>query len=154
MKTMLDFYSKLELARKKRMKITSILTTHVSLCVALLTATGIVRASTPSPQTIIKCFFVYAPIFETGKNVGSKQLEKYGQLRVSWMGGYIQSHQNDESFKSISTKKLEEYKSHGVILEEKLTRAIKTKDQPLFNSVLDEATECDRQVGIKNQLQE
>ena len=101
-----------------------------------------------------KCFFVYAPVFEVGRDTGGEKLKNYGQVRMAWISGYIQTNKSNAEFNEVFNRNLKINKAMGIALEERLRNALRSRTQKAFNSVLDEVTACDRQLGFVDQASE
>jgi hypothetical protein len=106
------------------------------------------RAADPSYSTLSRCFFVYAPIFETAKKVENPALFAYGQKRLAWVSGYIQGQQSNPQFKAAFEKDLNTNKQAGIALEARLMRAFTTQDAREYSAVMSVARECDRSLGL------
>ena len=107
------------------------------------------QPASPSFETISRCFFVYAPITEVGRDLPHPQLFQFGQPRMGWIAGYIQANQSNARFKAVFEGRMAENKRFGVQLEQKLKQAIAARNQSQFNAVVNEAVSCDRQIGIR-----
>jgi hypothetical protein len=107
------------------------------------------HSAEPSFETISRCFFVYAPIFQVGRDVPHTELFQFGQVRVGYMGGYVQANKSNSHFKQVFEGNLSENKRAGIQLESSLKSAISSRNQSLFSSVINEAVACDRQIGIR-----
>jgi len=73
----------------------------------------------------------------------------FGQSRVGYVGGYVQALKNNAAFSRIFEDSIPKNKNHGIILQEKLAKALKNGDQKQFSAVLKEAVACDKLVGIE-----
>lgn len=105
-------------------------------------------AADPSHSTLSRCFFVYAPIFETAKKMESPVLFAYGQKRIAWVGGYVQGQQNNPQFKAVFERDLKANKQAGIALKSRLTRAFTAQDAREYSAVMAVARECDRSLGL------
>lgn len=103
----------------------------------------------PSFETISRCFFVYASIFEVGRDIPHTDLFHFGQVRVGYMGGYVQANKANPHFKQVFEGNLSANKRSAIDLENSLKTAISSRNQPVFTSVINEAVTCDRQIGIR-----
>lgn len=106
------------------------------------------HATEPSFNTISRCFFVYAPIFQVGRDIQHTELFQFGQVRVGYMGGYVQANKLNPHFKQVFEGNLSANKRAGIKLEYTLKEAISSRNKQLFSSVINEAVNCDRQIGI------
>jgi hypothetical protein len=107
------------------------------------------RSADPSFEIITRCAFVYAPIFQAGRDIPHTELFHFGQVRVGYIGGYLQANKLNPQFKQVFESTLSANKQAGVQLESSLKRAISTRNHTLFSSVINEALDCDRLVGIR-----
>ncbi|MDI4634720.1 hypothetical protein J7U46_16790 [Pelomonas sp. V22] len=105
--------------------------------------------ATPSFETVSRCFFVYAPITELGRDLPHQSLFHFGQPRIGWAAGYVQANQNNAVFKQVFESNLEKNKRAAVKLETMLRRAIQSKDQGQFQRAINQAVDCDRALGIR-----
>lgn len=103
----------------------------------------------PSYEAVSRCFFVYAPITELGRDLPHAQLFQFGQPRIGWTGGYVQANQNNASFKQVFENNLDRNKRMGIQLESTLKLAIQSRNQSQFSAVINQAVECDRVLGIR-----
>lgn len=115
-------------------------------------------ASTAGPQQgqaapfadyVAFCFFVYAPIFEVGRDHDHAGLFLFAQPRLSWVGGFFEAIKADAAAKGLSEKKLEQYKNNGVSIENKLLKALKTNDPRPFAEAITSAVWCDGKLGLE-----
>ncbi len=106
------------------------------------------HAADPSFEKISRCFFVYAPIFQVGRDTPHTELFHFGQVRVGYMGGYVQANKSNPHFKQVFERDLSTNKQFGIHLEGLLKAAIAARNQSLFSSVINEAVICDRSIGI------
>lgn len=105
-------------------------------------------AAEPSDETVSRCFFVYAPIFEAGKDLQNQLIFIYGQKRIAWAGGYVQAKQKNLSFKRVFENNLPENKKNGLALKNRLTKAIKSADVNEYLAVMSIARQCDQRLGL------
>lgn len=106
----------------------------------------------PSFETVSRCFFVYAPITEFGRDLPHPQLFQFGQPRIGWVTGYIQANQSNSTFKQVFEANIGKNKEMAVQLESSLRRAISARSQAAFSSVMDQAIACDRALGIRTSV--
>lgn len=96
-----------------------------------------------------RCFFVYAPVFEVGRDEKIPQLMAYGQKRIAYLTGYIRAR---EDFRprtgDPSPTDLRNYKEHGISLERRLRNALSTADRIAFEGVMSHARQCDLDIGL------
>ena len=123
----------------------------IALAITLAVAAPVARAqmTNPSYETVSRCFFVYAPITELGRDLPHAQLYQFGQPRIAWAGGYVQANQNNVAFKQIFESSLEKNKRMAVQLENSLKQAVATRNQSQFSSAIEQAVACDRALGIR-----
>lgn len=107
------------------------------------------HSAEPSFETISRCFFVYAPIFEAGQDIPHTELFHFGRVRVGYIGGYLQANKSNPYFKQVFEGNLSANKRAGIQLENSLKAAVFSRNQSLFSSVINEAVTCDRQIGIR-----
>ncbi|MHB1401647.1 MAG: hypothetical protein ACYCWB_04515 [Thiobacillus sp.] len=119
-----------------------------AITASLLCFVSTTQAANPSAETILRCFFVYAPILETGEDLRHHELFQFGQARVGWIGGYNQANQFNPEYKRVFEANLAANKRIARELKKSLTKAVKSRNQSLFSSVIDEAISCDRSIGI------
>lgn len=110
------------------------------------------QAVNPSFETISRCFFVYAPILETGEKLLHPELFQFGQARIGWVGGYIQANQSNLEFKRVFEGNLAANKRAGLELEKSLMKAVASRNQSLFSTIINEAISCDRLIGITTKV--
>jgi hypothetical protein len=106
------------------------------------------QAANPSFETISRCFFVYAQIFEAGEKLTHQELFQFGQARIGWVGGYVQANQSNPEFKRIFDGNLAANKRAGLELGNSLMKAMASRNRLLFSAVINEAISCDRLIGI------
>ena len=123
----------------------------IALAITLGVSTPVARAqmANPSYETVSRCFFVYAPITELGRDLPNAQLYQFGQPRLGWASGYLQANQNNTAFKQIFESSVEKNKRMAIQLENSLKQAVATRNQPQFSSVIEQAVACDRALGIR-----
>ena len=109
-------------------------------------------AADPSYETISRCFFVYAPIAQVGRDRPHAELFQFGQARAAWIGGYLQANKSNSAFKQVFEGNLEKNKQAGIQIENVLVRALNTKDQSRFSWAINQAISCDRLIGIKTEF--
>ena len=107
------------------------------------------QMANPSFEAVSRCFFVYAPITQLGRDMPHLQLFQFGQPRMGWIGGYTQANQNNASFKQVFESNLKENKRMAGEIETSLKQAIFTKNQRQFSNILSKAVDCDRTLGIE-----
>ena len=107
-------------------------------------------ASSPSYKVVSKCFFIYAPITETGRDMNIQSIFSYGQKRMSWIGGYIKANEKNSSFTKVFEDNIATNKKYAIILENKLRKSIKEKNAAEFNTIMSYSIGCDRTLGIKS----
>ena len=115
---------------------------------ALALAANAALAADPTHGAISRCFFVYAKIFETARNLENTPVLIYGQKRLAWVGGYLQAQQNNPQFKSVFEGNLKANKQAGVAIGVRLTGAIRSGDVREYTAVMNIARECDKQLGL------
>lgn len=99
-------------------------------------------------SVLSRCFFIYAPIFETGKKLQNSAVFIYGQKRISWVGGYIQGQQNNPAFEAAFEHDLKINKKAGIDLDSRLAKAILTSNVEEYSAVMAVARECDKLLGL------
>ena len=121
-------------------------TVAISLCAFAFSSA---QAQSPSYETVSRCFFVYAPITQLGSDLPHAQLFQFGQPRIGWVGGYVQANQSNAAFKQVFESNLDRNKHMGMQLETSLRQAILSRNQGQFASLLNQAVDCDRALGIR-----
>ena len=107
------------------------------------------QVAKPSYETVSRCFFVYAPITELGRDLPHAQLFQFGQPRIGWATGYIQANQNNSAFKLTFESSLETNKRMANQIDAMLRQAIQSRNQTQFAAALNRAVDCDRALGIR-----
>lgn len=107
-------------------------------------------ASTPSYEAVSKCFYIYAPIAETGRDMNIRSIFSYGQKRISWIGGYMKANEKNTIFTKVFEENIAINKKYAVILENKLRKAIKEKNTIEFDTIMGYSIGCDRTLGMKS----
>jgi hypothetical protein len=102
------------------MHIRTIATFVITLLVPVVHA----QMTNPSYEVVSRCFFVYAPITELGRDLPHPQLYQFGQTRIGWAGGYIQANQNNAAFKQVFESNLDQNKKMARQIETALKQAI------------------------------
>lgn len=120
--------------------------TLIAAAVAVSTWTW---AADPTYQTISRCFFVYAPIAQVGRDYSHAELFQFGQARVSWIGGYIQANQSNLAFKQVFESSLAANKRAGIQIENALISALDNRNQSQFSWAVNQAISCDRLIEIR-----
>jgi hypothetical protein len=108
-----------------------------------------VSSADPSIETISKCFFVYAAIYQVGRDYPHTELFQFGQVRVGWIGGYVQAIKSNTAAEQVFKTNLEANKQAGNQIKEVLESALNTGDQSRFSWAINQAISCDRSIGIK-----
>jgi len=103
----------------------------------------------PSYEEVSRCFFIYAAIFEVGRDHNKPQLFQFGQTRSSWAGGYVQANQNNQAFKRVFENNLAANKRTAIQILDSLPTAIANRNQSAFNAIINQAVVCDRSFGIR-----
>lgn len=103
----------------------------------------------PTFDVISRCFFVYAPIFQVGRDRPHTELFQFGQPRVAWVGGYVQANRDNPTFKRVFEANLDANKRAGIKIEETLVQALNTGERGRFSWAINEAISCDKLVGIR-----
>lgn len=105
--------------------------------------------ASPSFEDASFCFFVYAPIFEVGRDHNHAGLFMFGQTRISWFGGFFAANKSNPEFMRAFGGNTEKHKRVGNVIEKKLLTALATNDPVPFGEAIAEAVWCDRKIGIK-----
>lgn len=120
----------------------------VYLVIGLLFSFGLAYGAKPNYETVSRCFFIYAPIFETGRDLQIQPFVLYSQKRIAWATGYIQAQQNNIAFKKVFEDNLTSNKKNGTTLEETLKNAIRSGNTNAYFQVMNVARNCDLQLGL------
>lgn len=108
-----------------------------------------ILAADPSYETMSRCFFVYAPIAQVGRDRPHPELFQFAQGRVAYIGGYVKANKANRAFEQVFKSKLEANKQAGIHIEEVLVTALNGRDQSRFSWVINQAISCDRLIGIR-----
>jgi hypothetical protein len=98
--------------------------------------------------TFSRCFFVYAPIFQTAQKFDNAPLFIYAQKRLAFMSSYLRDKGDNSQFKNIFERNLKVNKQAGLAIERRLTKAIRLVDTFEYVAVMNIAKECDKQLGL------
>ena len=104
--------------------------------------------NSPSFETMSKCAFIYAPIFEAAEKEKDLAAFIYAQNRMAWIGGYFQAHSENKKLEKIFNMSLEDNKKSGSIIKGRFVRAISEGDSAEYVAVLKIANECDLSIGF------
>lgn len=113
------------------------------------TAGVVEKQSTPTFADLSRCFFVYAPIAQVGRDFPHPGLLQFGQPRVARIGEYVQANRSNSAFKQIFEGNLQVNKEAGIRIEDTLRSALRTQNSAQFLWSLEQATSCDRVIGIQ-----
>ncbi len=127
----------------------TLLSIALAITLAITAPTSRAQIIDPSYETISRCFFVYAPINQLGRDLPQEQLYQFGQPRIAWLAGYVKANQNNPAFKQVFESSLNRNKKMATQLENSLRQALATKNQRQFSAVIDQAVACDHALGIK-----
>jgi len=111
--------------------------------------------STPSKsaplnfKTVSKCFFIYAPITETGRDMNLPSIFTYGQKRMAWYMGFMKANEDNEKFTSAFDVNLKKNKGFAIALEKQFRTSIRKQQRNNFDEIISFANGCDRFLGIK-----
>jgi hypothetical protein len=95
-----------------------------------------------------RCFFVYAPIFQTARKLENAPVFIYAQKRFAFMMGYMQDKKDNPQFDKAFKQNHEANKQAGIVIENRLTQAIRLADVSEYVAVMNISKECDRQLGL------
>jgi len=118
------------------------------IILAVLLSVKVVYGAESYHETISRCFFVYAPISEVGKEIQSQQIVLYAQKRFAYIGGYTKANMNNPEFTKVFEGNMKVNKQKGIALQNRLRKAIQSEDSDAFNQVMNTARKCDKQLGI------
>ena len=104
-----------------------------------------------SPEDFSRCFFVYAPIHEVGRDHNHAGLSTYGQLRLMFVVGYFKANESNSAMWSnpVFQNNWEKSKLTAEQLEKELLDALKDDDESQFDDVIKKAVACDVLLGIE-----
>ena len=97
---------------------------------------------------IVRCFFVYGPIVQVGKDISHAEIHRFGQDRMTALKPYIDSNVADPHLNKVFQDNLVRNKAFGKAIEETLLKSIFQRDEKAFLSVFQEAVTCDNKLGI------
>jgi hypothetical protein len=118
---------------------------------AVLLSVKVVYGAESYNESISRCFFVYAPIFEVAKEIKSQELLIYAQKRFAFIAGYIKANQNSPEFKEVFEANLQVNKHKGKALQNRLKKEIQSEDSNAFNQVMNTARNCDKLLGLRSE---
>lgn len=116
---------------------------------AVSTSAGSPSQTTPSSDYFAFCYFVYAPMFDVGRDHNHLGLLLFAEPRIAIIGGYFKAINADPASKGLSPKNAEQYQKNGKLVEQKLLKALKTNDPVPFSEALSSALWCDGKLGIE-----
>ena len=106
--------------------------------------------ATPSYKVVSKCFFVYSPIAETGRDLNIPALFSYGTKRITQVASFIKANKQNLKFIKAFEGSIATNKKNAIALEKKLRRAIESNNETEFNAVMEYSMSCDKSLNIKN----
>ena len=116
---------------------------------AVLLSISVVYGAEPNHETISRCFFVYAPIFEVGREIKNQELFIYGQKRFVYIADYMKA--NNPEFNKVFEANLQVNKQKGIALGNRLKKAIYSRDINAFIQIMNIARNCDMQLGLQSE---
>lgn len=117
----------------------------------LLAANSSAIADQLVPGDAIRCFFVYTPIMQAGRDLGRADIASFGQKRMSVIYGYLKACEQNPSCKADADqifRNTEELTRDSNSLEDQFKYSIRTGDQAAFHGVIHQARLCDEKVGL------
>lgn len=121
-------------------------------CIMVLIILFLSTPSNSTPlnfKTVSKCFFIYAPITETGRDMNIPSIFIYGQKRMAWFMGFMKANENNEEFTYAFDVNLKKNKGFAIALEKQFRSSIKQQQRESFDEIISFANGCDRFLGIK-----
>ena len=99
-----------------------------------------------------RCFWIYAPIVQVGRDFPHNELFQFGQGRMVWYDGFIKANKENPALKRAFESGIKEYKHAGLQLGDDLRESLSTNNHKLFTSVIDAAVSCDKILGIRTEF--
>ena len=121
-------------------------------CITVLIMLFLSAPSKSAPlnfKTVSKCFFIYAPITEAGRDMNIPSIFTYGQKRMAWFMGFMKANEKNEKFTYTFEVNLNKNKEFAIALEEQFRSSIKNQQLESFDEIISFANGCDRFLGIK-----
>ena len=102
-------------------------------------------------EDVSRCFWVYAPIVQTGRDFPHDELFQFAQARMVWFDAFLKANQGNPALKTVFENGITQYKQAGLRLQDSLQEALSTNNGRIFASVMDAAVSCDKTLGIRTQ---
>ena len=99
-----------------------------------------------------RCFWIYAPIAQVGREFPHDGLLQFAQARVRWFDAFLLAHKDDPDFDRTIEAGLYRHKTPSLHFHDALSEALATRDQRMFATAMDAALACDQSLGIPTQL--
>ncbi|MGH8616401.1 MAG: J domain-containing protein [Burkholderiales bacterium] len=110
------------------------------------------KASTsdaPSFAHASRCFWVYAPIAQAGRDLPHPELLRFGQERLKWYDAYFKRNKGSPEFRQAFENSRVRYEASGSDLYKSLVESLATENPKKFTAAIDAAVTCDRLLGIR-----
>lgn len=124
---------------------------------------GASRAPAPAPSTggrvtpqepqvtaeeVGRCTFVYAPVFQVGRDFPHEGLREFGKARLGAVGAILEANRRNAAFKAVIDRDIAKNKQAGIEIEKILVGALRTGDKEHYGWVMRRVAECDRSIGF------
>lgn len=121
----------------------------ITACIAVTSAnaqqSGVVQL-----ESVARCIFVYAPLYEFSVSANNVALKTYTLERMMFVRGFNQARLEDLVFKRIFEFNLQQNKRAGVEIKANLNRAADQGDAAAHHRELEKAAVCDKELAITN----
>ena len=99
-----------------------------------------------------RCFWVYAPIAQVGREFPHRALFLFGQERIRWFESFLKTQGDNPSLTQAIESGEQRYKDSSIGFQNALRVALADNDHTMFASAVDAAVACDRRLGIRTKL--
>lgn len=114
----------------------------------LIVTNAVAQMSGARAESVSRCFFVYAPMYEVSAKTNDDKLRSYATQRLMYVRGVLESSMTDPLFKRVFEQNLSKNKGAGVRIEQGLMEAHRNGDAAQYNSEVSKASACDKELGL------
>ena len=108
--------------------------------------------SGPSFAHASRCYWIYAPIAQTGRDFPHAELLRFGQERLKWYDAFFKRNKGNPELKRVLENSMERYEPSGLKFHNLLQEALSTSDPKMFAAAMEAAVTCDKILGIRTQF--